>query len=128
VVPLLAGEILVRRHDRLRALDAEHLCFPFAVGAGFVQLLAWWTNAWRFAVGMRGPRWFLASAEWSPPLGWWLWLVLAVAGVGLLIASPLLDAFLSGQRSRIGRPESFEVERERAATERATPIARPVGK
>jgi Predicted membrane protein (DUF2142) len=99
VVPLLAGEILVRRHDRLRALDAEHLFFPFALGVGFVQLVAWWTNAWRFAVGMRGPRWFLPSAEWSPPLGWWPWLVLALAGVCLLIASPLLDRFLSRRSS-----------------------------
>ena len=98
----LDGEILVRRHDRLRALDAEHP-FPFALGTGFVQLVAWWTNARRFAVGMRGPRWFLPSAEWSPPLGWWPWLVLAIVGVCLLIASPLLDRFLSGRPTEIGR-------------------------
>jgi hypothetical protein len=124
VIPLLAGEILVRRQDRLRALDAEHLFFPFAVGAGFVQLLAWWTNAWRFAVGMRGPRWFLPAAEWSPPLGWWPWVVLAVAGVVLLMVGPLLDKFLAGRRTHIGIPDGFEVARERAASERATPVAR----
>jgi hypothetical protein len=128
VVPLLAGEILVCRHDRLRALDAEHLFLPFAVGVGCVQLLAWWTNAWRFAVGMRGPRWFLPAAEWGPPLGWWPWLVLAVAGVGLLIASPLLDKFFSGRGSGIGRPDGYEVDREKAASERARPIARFAGK
>jgi hypothetical protein len=94
VVPLLAGEILVRRHDRLRALDAEQIFFPFALGAGFVQLVAWWTNARRFAVGLKGPRWFLPAAEWTPPLGWWPWLVLAFAGVCILIAAAPLDRFL----------------------------------
>jgi hypothetical protein len=112
VIPLLAGEILVRRAERLRALDAEHLFFPFALGAAFVQLVAWWTNARRFAVGMRGPRWFLSSAEWNPPLGWWPWLVLAVAGVCLLIASPLVDRFLSGSTGNIGRPDGLEVKRD----------------
>jgi hypothetical protein len=102
VVPLLAGEILVRRHDRLRALDAEHLFFPFALGAGFVQLVAWWTNARRFAVGMRGPWWFLPAAEWSPPMGWWPWLVLAVAGACLLIATALLDRLLSRRPNDLG--------------------------
>jgi hypothetical protein len=128
VVPLLAGEILVRRHDRLRALDAEHLFFPFALGAGFVQLVAWWTNAHRFAVGMRGPRWFLPSAEWSPPLGWWPWLVLAVAGVCLLVASSLLDWFVSRRQSDIGRLDRFEAERGGAASEQAKSMARAVGK
>jgi len=94
VVPLLAGEILVRRQDRLRALDAEQLFFPFALGAGFVQLVAWWTNARRFAVGLKGPRWFLPSAEWTPPLGWWPWLLLALAGVCILIATAPLDRLL----------------------------------
>jgi hypothetical protein len=97
VVPLVAGEILVRRYERLRALEAEHLFLPFALAAGFVQLVAWWTNARRFAVGIRGPRWFLSSAEWTPPLGWWPWLALAVAGVCLLIASQLADALRSGR-------------------------------
>jgi predicted membrane protein DUF2142 len=110
VVPLLAGEILLRRQDRLRALDAEHLFLPFAFGVGFVQLVAWWTNARRFAVGMRGPQWFLPTAEWSPPLGWWPWLVLAVAGASLLMASPLLDRFLCERvREFEGRSPSNEI-------------------
>jgi len=95
VVPLLAGEILVRRYDRLRALDSRQVAVPFMLIAGFVQLVAWWTNARRFAVGIGGPRWFVPSAEWSPPLGWWPWLLLAVAGVGLLMATPILDRCLS---------------------------------
>jgi hypothetical protein len=98
LVPLLAGEILVRRYDRLRALDAEHLFLPFAAGVGFVQFVAWWTNARRFAVGIKGPRWFVPSAEWSPPLGWWPWLLLAAAGAALLFLVPLIDRFMTSAR------------------------------
>jgi hypothetical protein len=101
IVPLLAGEILVRRYDRLRALDARQVFVPFVLIAGFVQLVAWWTNARRFAVGIRGPRWFVPSAEWSPPFGWWPWLLLALAGVGVLILTPLLDRLLSGRSSGV---------------------------
>ena len=96
-----AGEILVRRYDRLRALDARQVFVPFVLIAGFVQLVAWWTNARRFAVGIRGPRWFVPSAEWSPPFGWWPWLLLALAGVGVLILTPLLDRLLSGRSSGV---------------------------
>ena len=106
VVPLLAGEILVRRYDRLRALDAAQLFLPFALVAGFVQFVAWWTNARRFAVGIRGPRWFLPSAEWSPPLGWWPWLLLAVTGVCFLMAAPLLDRLLSRRTGEVGTSQS----------------------
>jgi hypothetical protein len=93
IVPLLAGEILVRRHERLRALKADHLIILFAAGAGIVQLVAWWTNARRFAVGVNGPRWFLSVAEWSPPGGWWPWLILAGVGAALPFATALVDRF-----------------------------------
>jgi len=99
VVPLLAGEILVRRYERLRALDAHRLFLPFAATAGFVQFVAWWTNARRFAVGVGGPQWFLNSAQWSPPWGWTLWATLAAAGGCLLVATALVDGYLSeGER------------------------------
>jgi hypothetical protein len=101
LVPLLAGEILVRRHDRLQALDAGQLFLPFAAGVSFVQFVAWWTNARRFAVGVNGPRWFLPSAEWSPPLGWWPWLLLAAAGAALLFLVPLIDWLMRAGRGSL---------------------------
>ena len=91
LAPMLAGEILVRRYEHLRSLDAERLFLPFALGTGFVQFVAWWANARRFAVGVRGPYWFFPSAEWSPPLGWWPWAALAAGAVCLLIATGLSD-------------------------------------
>ncbi len=98
VVPLLAGEILVRRYERLRALDAHRLFLPFAATAGFVQFVAWWTNARRFAVGVDGPEWFLSSAEWSPPWGWTFWLTLAAAGGCLLLATARDGSVFFGAR------------------------------
>jgi len=91
VVPLLAGEILVRRFEQLRALDAHRLFLPFAAAAGFVQFVAWWTNARRFAVGVGGRLWFLSSAEWSPPWGWTLWLTVALGGGCLLVVAGLVE-------------------------------------
>ena len=36
-------------------------------------------------------------------MGWWPWLVLAVAGACLLIATPLLDRLLSRRPNDLGR-------------------------
>jgi Predicted membrane protein (DUF2142) len=52
-----------------------------------MQLYAWAFNSHRYAVGSGGPLWFLAIAQWSPPLGWTSWLcflsIVAVAASGL---------------------------------------------
>ncbi len=102
VVPLLSGEILVSQHQRLQALKADHLFLPFAIGAALVQFVAWWKNAYRFAVGLTGPYWFLGSAEWSPPSGWWPWLILAAAGATLLLATAPIDWLLTRRIHDIG--------------------------
>jgi hypothetical protein len=91
IVPLSAGEVLVRRYERLQALDAERLFLPFTAVAAVVQLVAWWTNAQRFAVGVGGPIWFVKAAEWRPPFGWWPWLLLALGGVSLSVTTALCD-------------------------------------
>jgi hypothetical protein len=100
VVPLLAGEILLRQRNRLRALGAERLFLPFALGAGAIQLVGWWADAHRFAVGRGGPRWFFDKAEWSPPAGWWPWFILASSSAVLLALSEPLDRLLSRAASR----------------------------
>ena len=54
-----------------------------AVALPLVVLIGLYLNAKRYAVGLgpdSGPRWFVPAAEWSPPLGWYPWLVLGVAG------------------------------------------------
>jgi hypothetical protein len=91
VVPLMAGEILVRRCERLRTIRTGQCLVAIAAGAGLVQFVAWWTNARRFATGLDGPHWFLSSAEWTPPLGWWPWLILAAGGAYLLPVAAIVD-------------------------------------
>jgi hypothetical protein len=92
IVPLLAGEIVVRHHDTLR--DTAKRVLPLLIAAAaLVQFVAWWTNARRFAVGRDGPPWFVNAAEWTPPWGWWPWIVLAASGAVLL----LLTAVLRGE-------------------------------
>ena len=54
-----------------------------AVALPLVVLIGLYLNAKRYAVGLgpdSGPGWFVPAAEWSPPLGWYPWLVLGIAG------------------------------------------------
>lgn len=74
VLPLVAAEILRRRATAF-ALAA------LGVAVAAIQLLAWWTNARRYAVGDDGSWWFFADAQWSPPGGWSLWALVTLAGV-----------------------------------------------
>jgi hypothetical protein len=41
------------------------------------------------AVGTDGPVLFPGDAQWSPPLGWAPWIVLAVVGAGCLAAAAI---------------------------------------
>jgi hypothetical protein len=36
-----------------------------------MQVVAWYVNAKRYAVGGSGPEWFLSRAAWAPSAGWW---------------------------------------------------------
>jgi Predicted membrane protein (DUF2142) len=90
-VPLLAGEIVFRHRDRLRALNTRRLLVWVAAIAAVVHAVAWYVNARRYATGVDGPWWFFGRAEWSPPLGWWPWAVLAGGGSLLLFLAGALD-------------------------------------
>jgi hypothetical protein len=85
LVPLVAGEIAWRHRQRIPRL----LPAVAAATAAVVQLVGWWVYARRSAVGTDGPFWFLGDAAWSPPVGWGLWALLAVAGAGCLLAHAL---------------------------------------
>ncbi|MBD0330082.1 MAG: DUF2142 domain-containing protein [Thermoleophilia bacterium] len=87
VVPLLAGELVYRNRARLALVDLGALFSWFAALAAVMHAVGWYANAYRQSVGTSGPRYFLPHAEWSPPLGWATWLVLAFAGAALLAAS-----------------------------------------
>jgi hypothetical protein len=84
VVPVWSGVVVT---ERLRprvlgiAVRVAAVALPLVVAAGLSL------NAMRYAIGLRpdeGPLWFVPDAEWAPPLGWYPWLVLSVAGAVLL--------------------------------------------
>ncbi len=85
VVPLFAGEVLRSHWWRLPSSMARGLLWSAAGFVTAVQLLAWYANARRHAVGTAGPWLFLGVSEWQPPLGWLPWMILAVAGSGLVL-------------------------------------------
>jgi hypothetical protein len=81
-VPLLAGEALNRHRGRVPARWLRALAIGVPVAVAAMQLVAWFVDARRYAVGGSGAIWFLDSAAWSPPAGWWTWLaVTALAGM-----------------------------------------------
>jgi hypothetical protein len=90
-VPLLAGEIVFRHRDRLEALNTRRLLGWLAAIAAVVHAVAWLANSRRYATGVDGPWWFFGRAEWSPPLGWWPWALLAGGGSLLLFLAGALD-------------------------------------
>ena len=76
---------MLRDHERLPGLRSRRLLVWFAAVAGIVQVAAWLVNARRFATGIHGPAWFFPDALWAPPLGWWPWLLAAVAALPVLV-------------------------------------------
>jgi len=82
LLPIWSGVVVAERLQR-RA-------FTVAVGVAavllpLVVLVGLYLNAKRYAVGLdSGPAWLVGAAQWTPPLGWYPWLVLAVGGCVLL--------------------------------------------
>lgn len=68
-----------------------------AGGAGVIQAVGWYSNARRSAVGSQGPWFFLPSAEWEPPLGWWPWCALVLV---CAVALPLCVGLASVEEGR----------------------------
>ena len=85
LLPLLAGEILA---GATLPAGTALLRRGLMLAAGTIaalQFAALYANGRRQSVGADGPLWFVPSATWQPPLGWWLWLAAAALG-GVLIA------------------------------------------
>lgn len=78
-VPLLAADIIgnsQRFRGRWFAIGAV-VAMLTLVG---IQLVAWYSNARRYAVGGAGPLNFIPVAQWQPPVGWMWVLGMAMAG------------------------------------------------
>jgi uncharacterized membrane protein len=85
-LPLLAGELVREGRARLSAATLRRLTVAVGAGAALVQFGGWFRNAQRSAFGTDEPLLGWKPAEWSPPVGWGLWMLLALAGA-LLVAS-----------------------------------------
>jgi hypothetical protein len=82
VVPVWSGAVVA---ERLPARALSTAVRVAAVALPLVVLVGLYLNAKRYAVGLdSGPAWFVPVAQWAPPLGWYPWLVVTVAGVVLL--------------------------------------------
>jgi hypothetical protein len=78
---LVAGELLDRRFARPR----RSVLVAGAVFVALVDFGALVVHTRRNAVGVSGPWWFVAHAAWSPPLGWWPWVAVAMAAAGAAV-------------------------------------------
>lgn len=85
LIPLVGGELISRRFSQRRlSRGAWLVAVPVAFIALF-QAYAWWYNA-KAAAGAAQFILFYAHATWSPPLGWWPWIILAALGSLSLLA------------------------------------------
>ena len=81
VLPLCAGRLLAERASELAATTRARLVVALTLGTAAIQLLAWWLESRRLAVGTDGPLVFPSDAGWDPPGGWLLWIAVMLAGV-----------------------------------------------
>ena len=86
-VPLLSGEVLRRRLPERTPGWSWALLPALCVGAAVTQMIAWWVNSHRYAVGVDGPWWFQSDPVWSPPGGWTVWTVVTIIGALLIVAT-----------------------------------------
>jgi hypothetical protein len=102
-VPLFAGEVVWSRRQLVAGLVTDWLVASVAVVAAAVHFVGFYANARRVAVSQNGPIVFLGSSQWTPPLGWMPWLLVALAGcmcVGLA-------GTVAARSSRVGRQDSI---------------------
>lgn len=84
LLPLLAGVVIVERLSEMDPGVIRRVALLIAVIMPAFQWLSLYINARRYAVGTKGPIWFLGHAQWSPPGGWLIWLLLGLGGAALL--------------------------------------------
>lgn len=111
VLPLLAGELIRRRRSALGPHLRRALLPVTAALVALVQLWCFFVNGQRNAVGSLGRRLFFLAPKWSPPAGWYPWLVLALGGC----AAVALAGWRAGNESTGSRAVSLAEARPRRA-------------
>ena len=80
---VLAVVVVAERRD-LGPRFHPRLYVAVALVVGVVQFVAIYTNARRYAVGTKGPWWWIGDAEWAPSGGWVLWMTAAALAAAWL--------------------------------------------
>jgi hypothetical protein len=84
---LLSADVLEQHRTKLPASVASYGLAVAYVGSSLLQLVAFTTNAHRYAVGANGPWSLPWASRWAPPEGFVFWFGSAVSGalcVGLV--------------------------------------------
>jgi hypothetical protein len=92
VLPLCAGSILVERRSQITVSARRRLVLGITVGTAAIQLLAWWLESRRLAVGTEGPLFFFSDPAWSPPGGWLPWVLTMLVGTVAYASVAFTDA------------------------------------
>lgn len=83
-----SGAILADHLRPLGTLVTNRFYVILALVTGATQAYAIFWNAKRYAVGYPGPLWFFPDAQWSPALGWGVWMSFTcIAGLLLTIVT-----------------------------------------
>jgi Predicted membrane protein (DUF2142) len=90
VLPLAGGWILTERREQLTVAARTRLVAVIAAGTGLIQLLAWWLESRRIAVGTDGPFFFMSDSAWDPPGGWLPWVFLMLVATAIYISAAWL--------------------------------------
>ena len=92
VVPMLAGVVLRERWGAGDGRTMRRFGWFIGVSVALVQMVAFYINGQRYAVGWNGPVWWLDEAKWEPRFGWWPWLITFAVGCLLLAFNIIRDA------------------------------------
>jgi hypothetical protein len=111
ILPLCGGWILAERREQLAAAVRTRLTAVLAIGTGVIQLLAWWLESRRIAVGTDGPFFFMSDSVWDPPGGWLPWVLLMLLGTAVYVAAALLPLRTTETPAAPGRPSETALTR-----------------
>ena len=91
---LSAAWILTDRRSALSPATTRWLAGGLVLGTAALQLVAWWLEARRLAVGTEGSFLFFGDVAWDPPVGWLPWALV------MLLATAAYASAIVGAVSR----------------------------
>lgn len=83
-LPVLAGSMISVQKGPIFGIPLRRLFMITAAIIPVFHIASIYINARRYAVGVNGPVWFLGRSQWTPVLGWWPWLALAIISMVML--------------------------------------------